>query len=120
MINKNNPPTKEEIQQFLAAVNFSLPIGFIDFFENANGAEISSDVGFFILWPLTEMIQLNSGYKVDEYIPGFFVFASNGGDNAYAIEKFTGSIYEIPFIGMSKDEAVLISETFTRFIQDIS
>lgn len=71
------------------------------------------------LWPLTDMIDLNKQYGVDEYAPEFFFFGSNGGDGGFAFEKKTGYIYEMRFIGMSKDEAVFKSKTFTSFLHDI-
>ena len=119
MIDKNIPPTTNQVDTFLSIVNFSLPNGFIDFFKEANGADISTDNQYVILWPLTDMIQLNKEYNVEEYAPEFFIFGSDGGDTAYAIERLTGYIYELPFIGMSKEEAVLKSKTFTAFIESL-
>lgn len=118
-IGKNNPPTKEDVDSFVKMIDFTLQIRFIDFFEGANGAEINADEGFVILWPLTDMIQLNKEYSVEEYAPEFFIFCSDGGDMAYGIERLTGFIFEMPFIGMSKEAAVLRNETFTRFIEDL-
>lgn len=118
-IEKNNPPTKEEVASFVKMIDFILPVGFRDFFEGANGAEINGDESFIILWPLTDMIQLNKEYNVEEYAPEFFIFGSDGGDMAYAIERLTGAIFEMPFIGMSKEEAVFRDETFTGFIENM-
>lgn len=118
-IDKNIPPTKDEVEAFLKEIDFSLPLGFIDFFKEANGADINADETFILLWPLTDMVQLNKDYNVEEYAPTFFIFGSDGGDTAYAIERGTGAIFEIPFIGMSKEEAVFKSETFTGFLDGI-
>ncbi len=49
--------------------------------------------------------------------PNFFIFGSDGGDTAFAIEKSTGRIFEMPFIGMSREEAVLKSNTFDEFLK---
>ena len=65
------------------------------------------------------MIQLNKEYSVEEYAPKLFIFGSDGGDTAFAIEKSTGDIYEMPFIGMSKEEAVFKNKTFSEFIENI-
>lgn len=118
-IDKNVAPTAEEVKIFLQEVNFNLPEGFIDFFKEANGAEINTNEKYVILWALTEMAQLNKEYNVEEYAPEFFIFGSDGGDTAFAIEKSTGDIYEMPFIGMSKEEAVFKDKTFTDFIKNI-
>jgi hypothetical protein len=38
---------------------------------------------------------------------------------AFAIQKSTGLIYEMPFIGMSKEEATLKNNTFEDFIDNL-
>lgn len=98
-------------------MTFKLPTGFIEFFKGSNGADINTSGRYIILWPLTNMIQLNKDYSVGEFAPDFFIFGSDGGDIAYAIEKQSGFIYEMPFIGMSKEEASFIDRAFTGFIE---
>ena len=115
-IEKNDSPNSEDVESFLKLIDFILPKGFMEFFKEANGAEIYSDECIVILWPLTEMIPLNAEYNVETFAPGFFIFGSDGGGMAYAIEKSTGSIFEFPFIGMCKNEAVLKNETFNGFM----
>lgn len=118
-IGKNNPPTNEDVAFFLRQINFVLPIGFINFFTESNGAYITSSENYVHLWALTDMLQLNKEYNVEEYAPEFFIFGSDGGDTAFAIEKVTGYIYEMPFIGMSKKESVLRNKSFSGFISAI-
>lgn len=48
--------------------------------------------------------------------PEFFIFGSDGGDTAFAIEITTGYIYEMQFICMSKEEAIFIAKTFFDFL----
>ncbi len=117
VIDRNDPPTEKEMEDFLKSVYFPLPVGFIDFFKEANGADISSGDNYILLWPLTQMVQLNKDYNVDEFAPGFFLFGSDGGDTAYAIEKTSGDIYEMPFIGMSQEEAVFKSKTLNGLME---
>jgi hypothetical protein len=118
-ITKNDPPTDNEVQFFLRDTRFNLPLGFLEFFRSANGADLKSDEKYVLLWPLTDMVQLNKDYLVDEYAPDFFIFGSDGGDTAYAIERKTGDIYEMPFIGMSREEAVFKGKSFVEFIESI-
>lgn len=59
-------------------------------------------------------------YNVDEYAPDFFIFSSNAADTAYAVKKSTSDIYEIPFIGMSNEEAVFKNKTFSEFIEGLT
>ncbi|MCD0465079.1 SMI1/KNR4 family protein [Flavobacterium sp. ENC] len=118
-LDRNDPPTLEEIEVFLKQVDFILPVGFISFFKEANGAAISTEEGYILLWALTDMIELNNDYNVKEYAPEFFIFGSDGGDIAFAIEKNTGDIYKLPFIGMSKEAAILKNNSFAEFIEQI-
>jgi hypothetical protein len=118
-IDKNNSPTTKEVETFLSTIDFKLPEGFIEFMKDANGADISTDKNYLLLWPLTDMIQLNKEYNVDEYAPNFFLIGSDGGDTAYAIEKATGHIFEMPFIGMSNEDAVFKCEKFTDLVESL-
>lgn len=118
-IDKNSASTIEEVEIFLKQIDFSLPDGFITFFKEANGADISTEVKYILLWALNDMIQLNKDYNVEEYAPEFFIFGSDGGGNAFAIERNTGDIYEMPFIGMSKEETIFINKSFIGFIDNI-
>jgi hypothetical protein len=118
-IDRNVAPTVEEIEIFFKQVDFILPEGFMNFFSETNGADISTDEKFILLWALTDMMQLNKEYSVEEYAPEFFIFGSDGGDTAFAIEKGTGYIYEMPFIGMSKEESIFRNKTFTEFVENI-
>ncbi len=117
MIDKNFPPTDIEVDSFIATIDFKMPQGFMEFYKENNGAFISAYDAYFVLWPLTELIKLNTSYKVATYAPDFFIFGSNGGDIAYAIEKVTGYIFEMPFIGMSKEEAVFKSKNLNDLIE---
>ncbi|MDB5255107.1 MAG: cell wall assembly protein [Candidatus Nomurabacteria bacterium] len=105
-IEGNNPATEKEIELFLKNVNFKLPEGFIDFFKKQNGASIWINDSYVDIWAIDKMFILNEEYKVNEYAPNFFLFGSNGAGEAYAVEKKTGHIFEIPFVGMSKEEAL--------------
>ncbi len=116
-IDKNKPPENDDLQSFLSKVNIVLPNGFIEFYKGANGGNITSENAYTILWPLTDLIKLNNNYNVDKYAPDFFIFGSDGGDTAFAIEKSTGHIFELPFIGMSKEEAIFINKNFDQFIE---
>ena len=118
-IDRKDPPTDSEVELFLNSVDFKLPPGLIDFYREANGGYIKGKKTGVGLWPLTNLIRLNKGYDVDVYAPDFFIFGSDGGGTAYAIEKETGHIWEIPFIGMSREEAVFKGSTFNEFVHSL-
>ena len=115
-IKRRESTSAEEIKMFLMQINFNPPQDFIDFFKVTNGAEIFSDRNYVQLWSINYMIQLNMEYHTEEYIPEFFIFGSDGADTAFVVKKSTGEIYEMPFIGMSNDEAIFNSNTFTNFL----
>lgn len=63
------------------------------------------------------MIQLNKDYDIEIYAPEFFIFGSDGGYTAFTIEKSTGKIFEMPFIGMEKEGATFIASSFDEFLK---
>lgn len=119
IINRNPALTNTDIELFIESIDFQLPQSFIEFYKETNGADLSTSNAYVILWPLTDFLRLNQNYKVNIYAPEFFIFGSDGGDMAYAIERTTGYIFEMPFIGMSKEEAVFKNKDFNEFIEAI-
>jgi hypothetical protein len=116
MVKKKEPLSYKEIKAFKESVDFVPPKGFIDFFGRSNGATINNESGHIILWPLTDMVKLNKEYYVEQLASGLFIFGSDGGDTAYCIEKDTGYIYDMPFVGMLCDLA-FVCKSFNEFLQ---
>ena len=119
-IDRNPPPTKSDVEKFVSGIKFKLPTGYIEFMKETNGADVSFENAYLILWPLTDLISLNQEYGVDEFAPHFFLIGSDGGDTAYAISRKSSNIYEMPFIGMSNEEAVLISNDFNGLLNELN
>ncbi|HEY4327653.1 MAG TPA: SMI1/KNR4 family protein [Mucilaginibacter sp.] len=113
---KKRPLSYREIRAFKESVDFDPPKEFIEFFGQSNGALISSKNGRIVLWPLTDMVKLNREYYVEQLASGLFIFGSDGGDTAYCIEKDTGYIYDMPFIGMLCDLS-FVCRSFTEFLE---
>ena len=74
--------------------------------------------GWFQLWPLGEIEDLNRDYQVQEYAPGFLGFGSSGGGELLAFDA-EGSIVMIPFIGMAPNEAITIATSWSDFVSKI-
>jgi hypothetical protein len=55
-------------------------------------------------------------YEVELNAPNYFIIGSDGGGEALAIERNSGHIYKLPFIGMSNIDAQYICDTFDEFI----
>lgn len=116
---KKEPSDEASVKHFFNEIDFKLPLDFIDFYKENNGAEILIKNKYFItLWPLAKILQLNVEYQVKEYAPDYFIFGTNGGGMAYCIEKTTGNIFEMPFIGMSNDKAIFKSKSLKELFKD--
>lgn len=115
----NPPPVPEAMEIFLSRVEFTLPAGYEKFIRSSNGAEGFLNNAYLILWPIEDLFAHNEGYRVEEYAPGFFIIGSDGGGNSYAVDKQTGALYEIPFIGMSREEATWVAKDFDDFIETL-
>lgn len=85
--------------------------------KECNGGEgaIGSD-GFVRFWPLKELIEANDDYSVSGFAPGLFFIGTDGGDAAYGIKKKTSEFIEVPFIGMSEEEAVVRGKDITELL----
>ncbi|MXN91466.1 hypothetical protein GR160_09515 [Flavobacterium sp. Sd200] len=102
----------DSIRNFTESIDFKLPLDFLEFYKETNSAEIYTDSGsYIVLWKLDDLLELNTQYKVNEYAPEYFIFGSDGGNEAYCIQKLTGNIYQMPFIGMSNEDVLFICET---------
>jgi hypothetical protein len=119
-LTKNNPPDQKSLKEFSSKVNFKLPQGYLEFMSNSNGAEGQLASSYFILWSIDELFDLNEQYHVDEFAPGFFIIGSDGGDTAFAIDKRTGELYDMPFVGMSREEATLRARDFPGLLETLN
>jgi hypothetical protein len=72
-----------------------------------------------IFWPLSDLVNFNDAYQVDEFAPGLYLFGSNGGGEAFAFDlrRSDTTFVSVPFIGMALNEVVNIAPTFDRFIE---
>lgn len=117
-ITKNPAPKKQEVDLFLTQIDFNLPDGMLEFLKQSNGADIDSNDEYVIIWPLTELVELNESYEIEEFVPNYYIFGSNGGGTAFLFNKGSGNIYQAPFIGM-REELEFRAHTFTEFIENL-
>lgn len=98
-------------------LSFTLPNEYKSFMRFSNGAEGSIGKNSYVaLWSLDEIVELNKEYN--EFVPGLVLFASDGGNTAYAFDKRTPeiSVVEVPFIPMDLDEVEKCGKTFDDFL----
>ena len=89
-------------------------------FSDGAGGMLKVDPGWFQMWLAREVIEMNKGYGVSEFIPGFFGFGSNGSGELLAFDVRTPppySIYMIPFIPMEEEEALFVADDFASFLE---
>ena len=93
-----------------------LPKDYLDFLKTQTSDEMENDYNYINIWYEHELIQFNQEYGVQEFAPELFFIGSNGGGAGLAYDLKDNKLYSCAFIGMSKDEAELIAESFTEFL----
>lgn len=71
----------------------------------------------FEIWPLDKLSEWNSGYNVQESLPGFLAFGSDGGLEMLAVERSTGKVYSVPFIPMDIAEGIKVSDSLDELLE---
>ena len=118
-LRKKTKASPEVLEEFISSLNRSLPEDYVSFLRDCDGAEGSIGNSYIQLWSSGDIIARNKEYKVEEFAPGLLIFASDGGDRAFAFDlRFDPVIIvEIPFIGMSIESIVRCGSTFSEFLQ---
>jgi hypothetical protein len=98
-----------------------LPRDYLDYVEGdgVDAAFTEGDPGYFQLWPPDEIEKWNKEYRVEEYAPGFLGFGSNGGGEMLAFDR-NGSVFMIPFVGLSVEDAIKIGVTWSEVASRIA
>jgi hypothetical protein len=86
--------------------------------EGADWASTNGEPGYFQLWPLDEVEEMNQSYRVTEYAPGFLGFGSDGGGEMLAFDR-GGAVFMIPFVGMAPEEAKKIGTSWSEIVARI-
>jgi hypothetical protein len=94
-----------------------VPDGLIAY--HRGGGRLEGDLGegipgWFQLWSLGEIEEMNRGYEVQQNVPGYTGFGSNGGLEMLAFSP-DGKVVAIPFIGMEAEEAILVADSWDAF-----
>ncbi len=114
------PASEKSLKRLAEQVSFPLPEAYLSQLRSSNGGEgdLAIDPGWISLWRAEDVISLNSGYCVPEFVPGLWGFGSNGGGELLAFDLRGAEPYPIvrvPFIPMELSEAVRISDSFEDF-----
>jgi hypothetical protein len=122
--NKKEPAQPELVQVLASASVGKLPNEYLSLLLYSDGGEgkLAIEPGWFQLWPAADVFKQNKSYKIDEILPGYFGFGSNGGSELLAFDFKHGKPYRvvrIPFVPMDEKEAITITNNFEEFIQAI-
>ncbi|OGX81171.1 hypothetical protein [Hymenobacter coccineus] len=113
-----DPQNPEFIVAFLNAIDFELPNNYlIELPTHADQVFDFEEGKYLELWALVDLIKINHDYNADENYPGFFLIGTDDGGEACAIEKKTGSLYIIPFIGSLPEDAIFVGNSFQELME---
>jgi SMI1 / KNR4 family (SUKH-1) len=118
-----NPPLgPQAIDEFEVESNIRLPDDYASFLQKMNGGEGMIGDAFLALWRIEDLLTRNRANEVDEYAPGFFIFGSDGGGEAFGFDLRSDAkeVVCLPFIGMDWESAIRIAPTFTDFLEVIT
>lgn len=119
----NLPAKARDIDMVEQGLGVRLPNEYIAFLKLRNGGEgfIGKD-SYAIFWKTGDLHSLNSAYEVETYAPGLFIFGSDGGGEAYAIDYADPalSIVAVPFVGMDRELVRKIGSNFDEFLNALA
>ena len=72
------------------------------------------DALYIIFEPIQGLEKLNRALEVEKYVPGFYAFATDGGNELYAFDQ-NGSVFMLPMIGLSAEHAIKITDNWNEF-----
>jgi len=110
-------PSEADIEKFLPRLPSGLPKSYIDFLKRHNGGsgDLPAQPCYFVLWELESLIEYNTDYEIQNYLPNYFGIGGNGGGEFFAFDLETLKIFTIPFIPMNEEDAILVAESFEEF-----
>jgi hypothetical protein len=110
------------IQQVTQAVNLDFPLEYLGLFLHMNGGEGFVGDNYCRLYSIENLIPLNQAFMITDFAPGFFIFGSTGGGEAFAFDTKSKpfSIVKIPFIPMDVKYAELLGTTIYDFFVSLS
>jgi hypothetical protein len=98
----------------------TLPGDYVGFLKLTNGGEGSiGKIEYVMLWSAEELGSMNELYEVQKYAPGFLVFGSNGGGEAYGFDTRTPEwpVVKLPFIEMDWNLLEPMAGSFSAFLE---
>ena len=111
--------TEQVLETAEKTLHIKLPDDYRRFVMQSNGGEGFVGKHYLILWKVEELVRFNHDYQVDDYAPGFLMFGSSGGGDGFAFDTKAKPyrVMQVPFIGMSREDAFFVADSFTRLLE---
>jgi len=110
----------ELLENIELAIGRSLPRDYVAFLRTHSGGEgPTGRCDYLIVFRAEELLDLNRSYGINEYVPGLFLFGSDGCGEAFCFDMRQGSmpIVSVPWIGMSFTTIEAVASNFTTLLQ---
>ena len=116
------PAPEEAIQALIRGTGLDFPEEYLTLLRYSNGGEgeLAVDPLWFSIYPVEEVVELNRGYEIEVYLPGYFAFGSNKGGEALLFDTRKSKpwkVYYAPFIGMEEDQVLECAANFKEFVR---
>jgi len=94
-----------------------LPSSYVEYIETLNGSEgdLGEELGYIVLWDREVIQERWNDYEMSQYLSDrWFPFGSDGGGEMLCFDLESGgdSVFWLPYIGMSEEEAMLRYKSF--------
>lgn len=115
---RNEPSSAEAIGRLVAMSPRPLPPAYLDFLSWSNGGEGSVGDYYVSIWPAEEVLELNEGYEVRQYVPGLLAFGTDGGGEAFAFDyRREGSpIVRVPLGDLAYESVLDVASDLVAFL----
>jgi len=97
-----------------------IPQEYLELLTITNGGEGFIGEEYLILYKAEELLQMNSDYNVNEFVPGIFLIGTNGGSEAIALDLRNKPVKYvlIPFL-FEYDTIIELGDNITEFFERI-
>ncbi len=123
-LQRDPAPAPVHVKQFQEHAPPNLPRTYMRFMEACNGArgKIPYDTGYIEFFPLESVLAQNAAHRVEQALPGFFAFGTDGGDELYVFDlrKDDGApVCSVSAKSPRVDEVARITNSFSEFLEGI-
>lgn len=98
----------------------ALPNDYLSFLSFSNGAE--GPIGaknYLVLWAVEDLMDSNTGYGVDDFVPGLLLIGTDGANTGYGYDCRSNppQLVEVPLAGLDWSDATVMAPDFSMFLK---